>query len=229
MQRGLARIEESTDAMLELINQLLDVTRQQMDGHLELHRQQVDLLALVRGCVDAQREASGRVITLEADLPDLLAYLDSARITRVVGNLLSNALKYSAGDRPILVRLARDVGTSGPEALIAVTDQGIGIPATDLPHIFDRFRRASNVVGQVQGTGIGLASALGIVEQHGGTITAESAEARAQPSPCDCLWRSSPSGLLRPAGHCVRQQLLVVRAHLVRDRHGQEPAQLLGA
>jgi len=57
-----------------------------------------------------------------------------------------------------------------------VTDQGLGIPVADLPHIFDRFVRAGNVVGHIQGTGIGLASARGIVEQHGGTIMVESQE-----------------------------------------------------
>ena len=174
--RGLARIEEGTDAMLDLINQLLDTTRQQMGGGLDLSRQPTDLLALVRGCVDAQREASGRTLTLETDLADLHLGLDRARITRVVGNLLSNALKYSPTDRSILVRVAQETEANGPEALIAVTDQGIGIPAADLPLIFERFRRASNVVGRVQGTGIGLASALGIVTQHGGTISVESKE-----------------------------------------------------
>jgi len=174
--RGLARIEEGTDAMLDLINQLLDTTRQQMGGGLDLSRQPTDLLALVRGCVEAQREASGRTLTLETDLADLHLGLDRARITRVVGNLLSNALKYSPTDRSILVRVAQETEANGPEALIAVTDQGIGIPAADLPLIFERFRRASNVVGRVQGTGIGLASALGIATQHGDTITVESKE-----------------------------------------------------
>ena len=55
-----------------------------------------------------------------------------------------------------------------------VSDQGIGIPADDLPRIFERFHRAGNVAGQIQGTGIGLSSARQIVEQHGGTIDVES-------------------------------------------------------
>ncbi|HKC72796.1 MAG TPA: sensor histidine kinase, partial [Chloroflexota bacterium] len=95
---------------------------------------------------------------------------------RVVGNLLSNALKYSPAESAIWVRLSQEDGAAGPEAVLVVRDEGIGIPAADLAHIFDRFARAGNVVGHFQGTGIGLASARGIVEQHGGTIAVGSTE-----------------------------------------------------
>jgi signal transduction histidine kinase len=108
--------------------------------------------------------------------PELHAAVDAARIARVVGNLLSNALKYSPRGGTIVVRVAQADGTAGPEALIAVADAGIGIPAADLPHIFERFARARNVAGHIPGTGIGLASARGIVEQHGGSITVQSTE-----------------------------------------------------
>ncbi|MGI8549907.1 MAG: ATP-binding protein [Dehalococcoidia bacterium] len=63
----------------------------------------------------------------------------------------------------------------GP-AVLSVQDQGVGIPAAELPSIFQRFHRASNVVGRIEGKGIGLAGAKPIVEQHGGTIVAESQE-----------------------------------------------------
>jgi signal transduction histidine kinase len=149
-----------------------------MGGGLELHPAPTDLVALARDCVEAQRAANGRAIHLEAEVPTLYATVDAARIARVLGNLLSNALKYSPPERPITVRVAREERDGGSKAVLAVRDEGIGIPAADLPHIFDRFRRARNVVGHIQGTGIGLASARGIVEQHGGTITAESAEGR---------------------------------------------------
>jgi PAS domain S-box-containing protein len=172
----IARIEESTDAMLGLINELEDVARQQMGGVVELHREPADLVALVRSGVDALRSASGRTIHLEAAVPELRATVDAARIARVAGNLLSNAHKYSPAGSAIWVRIAQEAGGAGPEALIAVRDEGIGIPAADLPYIFDRFQRAGNVVGRIQGTGIGLASARGIVEQHGGTIAVESTE-----------------------------------------------------
>ncbi len=61
-------------------------------------------------------------------------------------------------------------------AVLAVQDQGIGIPAADLPHVFERFYRARNVSGRTPGTGLGLAGARQIVEQHGGTIAVESRE-----------------------------------------------------
>ena len=172
----LARIAAATDAMLGLIGELLDLTRQRMGGGLELRREPADLVALVRGCVEAQGEASGRPIRLEAGAPEVRASVDAGRMERVVGNLLSNALTYGPAGSPIVVRLGLEAGAGGPQALIAVRDEGIGIPAADLPHIFDRFRRAGNAAGHSQGTGIGLASARGIVEQHGGTIAVESSE-----------------------------------------------------
>jgi PAS domain S-box-containing protein len=172
----LTHILTSADTMLDLINELVDVARQRMGGGLELHHAPTDLVALVEECVAAQSAVSGRSIHLEAALPDLRAEVDATRIARVVGNLLSNAVKYSPEEGPITLHLSREDGAAGPEAVLTVQDQGIGIPAADLPYIFDRFRRAGNVVGHIQGTGIGLASALGIVEQHGGTIDVASQE-----------------------------------------------------
>ena len=163
--------------MVDLINELLDVARLDSGEGLDLHCAPTDLVALVASCIADQRRASGRTIHLETDVPELRATIDAARITRVVGNLLDNALKYSAEDRSVWVRLTQDLGTRAPEAVIIIRDEGVGIPAADLPYIFDRFFRAQNVRGQhLPGTGIGLASVRGMVAQHGGTVTAESAE-----------------------------------------------------
>jgi signal transduction histidine kinase len=92
------------------------------------------------------------------------------------GNLLSNAVKYSPQGGTITVELAREEREDGPWAIVRVIDQGMGIPPTDLPHIFDKFRRARNVQGQIKGTGLGLASVRQIVEEHGGTVSVKSKE-----------------------------------------------------
>ena len=91
---------------------------------------------------------------------------------RVLANLISNALKYSPDGGDIVVRLARQ----GKEAVLAVEDHGLGIPAADLPHIFEPYARASNVIGRVDGSGLGLTGARDIVQQHRGTLTVESTE-----------------------------------------------------
>lgn len=172
----LTRLQGGTDAMLDLINELLDVTHQQMGGGLDLHRTQADLVTLVRDGVESQSAGSGRTIHLELMAPRLNALVDADRVARVLSNLLANALKYSPAGSDVWVRLGREEGAGGPEAVLTVRDEGMGIPAADLPHIFEHFRRGSNVTGRIEGTGIGLASVRGIVEQHGGTIAVQSTE-----------------------------------------------------
>jgi signal transduction histidine kinase len=91
----------------------------------------------------------------------------------VVGNLLSNALKYSAPERPVVVRLRHADGT----AVISVHDQGPGIPADALPHLFEQFYRAPRVEvrsGSRTGLGLGLTISRAIVARHGGSIEVES-------------------------------------------------------
>jgi len=170
----LLQIEASAMKMVSLLNELLDVTQLQMGSTLNLNQRPTDLVALVRGVLADLEDVAARRLRMEATVPELTATVDAARIERVVSNLLLNAVKYSPRGGEITVTVTREEGPSGIWALVAVQDEGIGIPADDLPFIFDRFRRGRNVTGHIQGTGIGLASARQIVEQHGGTITAES-------------------------------------------------------
>jgi signal transduction histidine kinase len=88
----------------------------------------------------------------------------------MLANLLDNAVKYSPEHQEIGVSLATDNGW----AVLTVRDHGLGITADDLPHVFERFYRGSNVPSDAPGTGLGLAGARQIVEQHGGTIELES-------------------------------------------------------
>ena len=100
-------------------------------------------------------------------------------------NLLTNAIKYSPEGGEIVVRLAQEAAADGDWAVLSVADDGVGIPATDLERVFDRFYRGSNVAGKIDGTGIGLAAVRQIVEQHSGTISVESPGGR--------RWLRSPS------------------------------------
>jgi signal transduction histidine kinase len=127
--------------------------------------------------VAAQLRLSPRhQLRVETALAELIGEWDGVRLRRVLDNLLSNAIKYSPAGGPVLVTVAREQIDGGAYAVLAVQDHGVGIPAADLSHIFERFHRASNVQGRISGTGIGLASARQIVEQHGGDLTVRSTE-----------------------------------------------------
>jgi signal transduction histidine kinase len=88
-----------------------------------------------------------------------------------LGNLLDNALKFSERDQPVVVSMDED---EGGNAVLCVRDDGVGIPPDDLPHVFERFYRGQNALAQAGGTGLGLAVARQIVEQHGGSVSIES-------------------------------------------------------
>ncbi len=172
----LAQIEAGTQRLARLIDELTDVMRLRTGTALELERRPTDVVALVRAVVAQQQGLSGHHLAVEAASPVLEAAVDGPRLERVVGNLLTNALKYSPTWSAITIRVAATHDDRGPGVSIVVQDQGIGIPAADLPHIFTRFHRARNAVGVVEGTGLGLSSAQAIVAQHGGTIDVESTE-----------------------------------------------------
>jgi signal transduction histidine kinase len=97
-----------------------------------------------------------------------LIFGDSKLLYQAFSNLLSNALKYSPSGSPVQVTAAGDAGA----LVVSVQDRGIGIPAGELEHLFERYHRGSNVKGIV-GTGVGLYLVRMVVELHGGTITAE--------------------------------------------------------
>jgi excisionase family DNA binding protein/PAS domain S-box-containing protein len=174
---SLAKIDVATRRMVRLVEAMGDVTHVGLGGALDLDRQPTDLDALVRAAVDGVRGLSPHEIRVEITeaASALHGHVDAARMERVVANMLDNAVKYAPDGGPITVRLTREHGAA-PEAVIAVQDQGVGIPEADLPHVFERFRRGGNAVGHFGGTGIGLASVRGIVEQHGGTVAVESQE-----------------------------------------------------
>ncbi|MER3406120.1 MAG: hybrid sensor histidine kinase/response regulator, partial [Chloroflexota bacterium] len=173
----LQRIDATVGRMSGFLTELLDLSRLRTGQPLELRRERVELVALVRHLVlEHQHTAPSHRLSLVASVPELVGWWDRLRLERVLSNLLSNAVKYSPQGGQITVTVARQLDSGQEWAVLAVQDQGIGIPAEDLPHIFERFYRGRNVAGKIGGTGIGLTSARAIVEQHGGTLTVQSIE-----------------------------------------------------
>ena len=180
LRDDLQRMEVNAHRMVALINELLEVANIQLGRPVQLNRRPTDLVTLARSAVVEHRQATDKhELAVEAPEGELVGTWDPTRLERVLANLLSNAIKYSPSGGRITVRVTRDADQPGDLALLVVTDQGIGIPAADLPHIFERFRRGDNVAGTIPGTGIGLAAVREIVEQHGGSVAVESEEGAA--------------------------------------------------
>jgi signal transduction histidine kinase len=135
-------------------------------------RQATDLVALARVSVDEFRQSGGtHTIRLDTDERELIGFWDPLHVRRVLENLLGNAVKYSPVGSVVQVRLSR----ARRYAVLEIRDEGIGIPADDLPHVFT-FRHRGGNVGLVAGSGVGLAGAKQIVERHGGSVTVQSEE-----------------------------------------------------
>lgn len=172
-QRDAQIILDQGKRMSALLNDLLDVSRIDM-GMLQVSRDRVDLVSLIRR-IENDIQPTLVNHTLEMSLPqrELIVIGDSLRIDQVVRNLLSNAIKYSPAGGRITLKLSK----SRESAMIAVSDQGIGIPESAIPHLFQRFYRVENAqAAQIGGSGIGLYVVREIVQTHGGSIEVASKE-----------------------------------------------------
>jgi signal transduction histidine kinase len=168
---GLDQIERAATRMARWIDELLEVATVHSFEDLDLSLQMVDLVKIAQEAIDEHEPAARRhQLRLNADSPQIVGQFDAPRIERVIDNLLGNAIKYSPQGGCVSISLAATDGW----ATVVVRDEGVGIPAEDLEHIFEPFRRGGNVVGRISGTGIGLASSQRIVQRHGGTLTVES-------------------------------------------------------
>jgi signal transduction histidine kinase len=168
---ALDQIEASAGRMSQQLDELVDASRLEAGRTLELRREPTDVLELARTAVAQQQQSTDRhALYVATTLTELVGVWDAVRLARVLDNLLENAVKYSPRGGTVEVA----VSAEGGDAVVRVTDHGEGIPAADLPHIWERFRRGRNVEGRIPGTGIGLAGVKRIVEVHGGTIAVES-------------------------------------------------------
>jgi signal transduction histidine kinase len=172
---ALQDIDRSTLRLVELIEDLLDVTRLQA-GRISLHIEPTDLVALVKRTVARlQLTTEQHTFSIHTTLEYLVVQVDARRMEQVLGNLVSNAIKYSPAGGLVVVNISADAETKS--ALISIRDRGIGIPVQQQARMFGRFERADNARAYgIGGTGLGLYLCRELVERHGGSIWFESVE-----------------------------------------------------
>lgn len=167
-ETNLRSLLDETNLLSRLVEDLRTLALAE-SGALRLKKEPTDLVMLVRDAAAAfqsQAEAAGVALTVETarDIPWL--DVDPGRLRQVLSNLLANALRYTPTGGSIRIK----VGMETDRVLLQVADTGPGIPAEDLPHVFERFFKSTDSGG----TGLGLAIAKHLVTVHDGTITAES-------------------------------------------------------
>jgi signal transduction histidine kinase len=165
LDRSSHRITE----LLGLISDLLDIPRIET-GQVVQEMKEVSLRQVIMTSVDSQRGlAEGKNIKLKVDISEGFPKVmgSTTRLQQVVTNLVNNAINYTQSGSVTVHAMERD-----KDLLVEVSDTGIGIPAQDIPKLFEDFFRASNV--EIKGTGLGLSISRRIIEAHGGKIWAES-------------------------------------------------------
>ena len=168
----LKTIENSVGQMKELITGILDIAK--IETGLDIKKEKVDLTRFVRELVrEFLVPAATKKIQLQFNPPAtaIEIEIDVERMKQVFRNLLSNAVKYTPNQGKVTVILE----SNEAEVTISIQDTGLGIPAEDIPHLFDKFYRVTKSDrNDIEGTGLGLAIAKSIIEQHQGTIHVES-------------------------------------------------------
>ncbi len=177
MRDRIGKIEVETGHLVQMVNELLDLTRIESGGALLL-LDDVDLGRVAAASVERLRLFAERQgVRLALDLPPTVPAVrgEEERLGQVLVNLVHNAVKFSPNGGTVTV----GVMVEGDEVLTAVEDHGIGIPRASLPRIFERFYKVDRArVRSGGGTGLGLSIARHVVEQHGGRIWVESREGR---------------------------------------------------
>ena len=174
---AIARVQDIMDRQLDhlvhLVDDLLDVARITR-GQVDLKPDWIQLADVLNAAVETSLpliEAARHRLDVRLPAEPLTLYADATRITQVVSNLLNNAAKYTPRGGRIVLAAERD----GEQALIAVSDNGIGIPPESLDDVFTMFTQVANAAqGMPGGLGIGLSLVRSLVELHGGTIVAAS-------------------------------------------------------
>jgi signal transduction histidine kinase len=171
--QSLDHILQQADRLNRMMNALLDISRIE-HGQLRLDSGPLDLGSLTSRVI-AEIQTLTNQHRFETHIPDEALWItgDALRLEQVLYNILGNALRYS----PQGGLISTSITVHDETVSIVIRDQGLGVPAHDLPHLFERFYRASNInASNISGVGIGLYVVQEIVKLHGGTVTVESEE-----------------------------------------------------
>lgn len=172
----LARIDDEVERLTQIVAELTELSRIET-GKAELMLEPVNLNPLVEEVIDQLGpQVERQQLTVEKKLATSLPAIqaDKVRIRQVIVNLVHNAIKFTSPGGRITIETGADDGS----VTISVSDTGIGIANSDLPHVFERFYKGDRARSEGGGTGMGLAIAKHVVEAHGGSIWAESEEGR---------------------------------------------------
>jgi two-component system phosphate regulon sensor histidine kinase PhoR len=170
-EEDLVGITKAANLMKSLIEDLLELSR--LERLEQLTREKIHLEASVQATMNSMKllaKTKDIELVLDESQRDLVIEGNLVLLSRAVGNLLDNAVKYTPKGGQIHVKL----GQSSGQALVSVIDNGPGIQARDLPRVFEKFYRARPELDDVPGTGLGLAIVKTIAEQHGGQVWVES-------------------------------------------------------
>ncbi len=190
------QLKNTVDAIIVL--QLLDA------GELVLRQESLPLAEIVQTAVANRRnEITAKALVVQSDLSaDLFVRADRERLALILAQLLSNSIKYSADGGVITI----DAYPQQASVVISIRDHGIGIPAEELPHIFERFYQSGGdpLTRQFRGMGLGLAVAKGLVELHGGEIGVESVKGQGSTFRFS-LPRALPSAVIQTISNSQRR------------------------
>lgn len=173
----LSKMQLQIDLLRQLTDELMDLALIE-SGQAPIKLVETRAVDLINGAVAPLRpQAERKEISLTVSVaPDIFTLADALGIRKALGNLIHNAIKFTGSGGSIEILATRD----GDNVRFSVTDSGIGIPASDLPRVFERFYKVDRArvrgAGELRGTGLGLAIAKHIVEAHGGKIWVESVE-----------------------------------------------------
>lgn len=164
-------ILRSQKILSDIVNNFLDMEKIQADGQIPMEKETFDYVPIAQKVIEIiQIQADAKSIELQLVGFDkhIVVHADRRHMERILNNLVSNAIKYTPKNGRIVVTL--DTRQLENELCLQVQDSGYGIPAEEIPYVFDRFHRVSTHQKLATGTGLGLAITKALVEAHGGTI-----------------------------------------------------------